>query len=32
MVHSITPETCKDPLIDTDIDLEAEYLLEYQTY
>jgi hypothetical protein len=32
MEHSITPEACNDPLIGVVIDLEAGYLLEYQTY
>jgi hypothetical protein len=32
IVHSITSDACKDSLIGADIDLEAEYLLEYQTY
>jgi hypothetical protein len=32
MEHSITPEACGFPLIGADIDLEAEYLLKYQTH
>ena len=32
MVHSITSEACKDPLIGASIEPEPEYPLEHQTY